>query len=475
MRTLSQTDGSHGQRIPDRGPFDSGQAHGQPDSRLTVATNFPDRKDFYALAILAGAVVLMFWKVLFTSQMLFYRDILNQSYPLARLIHEICRTGSLPYWNPYLNFGQPILANPNSLFFYPTTLLIVFLPVRLAYQLHFVLHFMLAAVGTYWLARRWKQTHVAAFFAALFFVFSGPVLSLGSFYNEVACAAWIPWALLSTDYSIAGRSIRSWVLLTLVFLMQFLAGEPFTLLATFGMCFSYALYRAGFFRRPLAPANLRVLAAFVCSGGLMVALAAVQLFPATVLLRRSIRGAIGFPFSQNTYWSLHPLQLIGVIVAGFPDPMFTASSLWTPVLNFDNKPYFPSLFLGFVPVFLAFIGCAMGRDRRRRFVGWSALVLLLLAFGRFTPLYRLALFALPILKLVRFPIKLLVPVILLAALLAGWWIDVMRRPDTSCFRKASGVLALLTVAAAGAWLLRALHGLFLSGWNCRRRGCCATP
>ncbi|HEX5410238.1 MAG TPA: hypothetical protein VFZ27_00090 [Terriglobia bacterium] len=417
------------------------------------AAPFPDRHDYYALAVLAGAVALMFWKVLFASQMLFYRDILNQSYPLARLIHQICRSGSLPYWNPYLNFGQPILANPNALVFYPTTLLIVLLPVRLAFQLHFVLHFMLAPAGTYCLARRWRQSHLAAFFAALFFTFSGPVLSLGSFYNEAACAAWIPWALLATDRAVAGRSIRRWLLLTLIFLMQFLAGEPFTLLATFGLCFAYALFQAGFFRRPLARANLRVLATFICSGGLMTALAAVQLLPAMVLLRRSLRGSIGFPFSQNTYWSLHPLQLISTFVAGFPDPMFTASSLWTPVLNFNNKPYFPSLFLGFVPLFLALIGLVLGRDRRRPFAGWAALALLLLAFGRFTPLYGLALAVLPILKLVRFPIKLLVLVMLLVALLAGWGIDVMHQPGPLRSRKTTGVFALMVVAAAAAWLV----------------------
>ncbi len=429
----------------------------KPAATETTHANapFPDRKDYYALAILAAAVALMFYKILFTSQMLFYRDILNQSYPLAHLIHQICRGGSLPYWNPYLNFGQPILENPNALVFYPTTLLIVLLPVRIAFQLHFVLHFTLAAVGAYWLARRWGQSHLAGFFAALFFVFSGPVLSLGSFYNEVACAAWIPWALLTTDRALAGRSIRRWLLLALVFLMQFLAGEPFTLLATFGLCFAYGLFQAGFFRHPLARKNLRVFVAFVLTGGLMTALAAVQLFPATVLLRRSLRGAIGFPFSQNTYWSLHPLQLIGTFVAGFPDPMFTATSLWTPVLNFENKPYFPSLFLGFVPLVLAFIGCALGRDRRRRFAGWGALVLLLLAFGRFTPLYRLALFAIPFLKLVRFPIKLLVPVTLLVALLAGWGIDSARwgRPEEWRSGRATGVLAALTVAAATAWLV----------------------
>jgi hypothetical protein len=429
---------------------------GPQDRRSTLQETlapFPDRRDYYALAILAAAVALMFWKVLFASRMLFYRDILNQSYPLARLVHQICRSGSLPWWNPYLNFGQPILENPNALSFYPTTLLIVLLPVRLAFQLHFVLHFLLGAAGTSCLARRWRQSHLAAFFAALFFVFSGPVLSLGSFYNEAACAAWIPWALLATDRALAGRSIRRWLLLALVFLMQFLAGEPFTLLATFGLCFAYALFQAGFFRRPFDRGILRVLAAFVATGAVMTALAAVQLLPATVLLRGSLRGAIGFPFSQNTYWSLQPLQLVGTFVAGFPDPMFTAQSLWTPVLNFDNKPFFPSLFLGIVPLVLAFIGCNMGRDRRRRFAGWAALAGLLLAFGRFTPLYRLALLAVPALKLVRFPIKLLVPVVLLVALLAGWGIDTMRQSVGWPSRKAARVLALLVFAAAAAWIV----------------------
>ena len=442
-----------GQGTSDHAHPETGQTEGQVSKCLPASAGFPDRKDKYALILLTAAVAMMFWQPLFTSRMLFYRDILNQSYPLARLIHEICRKGFLPYWNPYLNFGQPILENPNSLFFYPTTLLIVLLPVDFAFKLHFVLHFLLATAGAYWLARRWRQSHLAAFFAALFFVFSGPVLSLGSFYNEVACAAWIPWALLLTDYAIEGSSIRPWLWLTLVFLMQFLAGEPFTLLAAFGLCFAYALYRAGFFRRPLQRVNLQVLFAFVCSGGLMTALAAAQLVPATVLLRDSLRGAIGFPFSQNTYWSLHPLQLISTVIAGFPDPLFTSSSLWTPVLNFDNKPYFPSLFIGLVPLFLAYVGLTMGSDRRRGFAGWAVLCLVLLAFGRFTPLYKLVLFAMPILKLVRFPIKLLIPAVLLAALLAGWGIDVMREADSSRVRKANRVFAFLVIATAGVWLL----------------------
>src|SRR5690242_21752286 len=75
--------------------LDMSQTPGEPETGSTEALPFPDRRDYYALALLAAGVALMFWKVLFASRMLFYRDILNQSYPLARLIHQICRSGQI--------------------------------------------------------------------------------------------------------------------------------------------------------------------------------------------------------------------------------------------------------------------------------------------------------------------------------------------------------------------------------------------
>jgi hypothetical protein len=103
----------------------------------------------------------------------FFRDVFSYSYPHARFIREMCLAGQLPYWNPTLNFGEPILANPNFLFFYPSTLLLVALPLDLGYTLHYILHFILAGIGTYALARRWNQSRMAAFFAGFVFSFSG--------------------------------------------------------------------------------------------------------------------------------------------------------------------------------------------------------------------------------------------------------------------------------------------------------------
>lgn len=394
----------------------------------SAATESPSfiRSDFAVVSLLIVCIVAFFWKVLFTPAMYFYRDVFSYSYPHARFIQEICRLGQLPYWNPFLNFGEPVLANPNFLFFYPTTLLLIALPINLAYTLHFVLHFGLGAVGTYLLARRWSQSRAAAFFAAFVFAFSGPVLSLGNLYNHAAAAAWIPWVLLLTDRACESRSRRHWILLTFVFALQFLAAEPFTLIATFGMAIAYALFLCGNFRRPLDRANFRMIAIFIAVGGLMLALCAVQFLPALDLLSHSRRGTQGFPFSETTAWSLHPLSLIELVVPRFFGSSLEGPTLWTVVLGCRNMPYYPSLFVGFVPLFFALTGLALGSGRRRTFAAGMFLALLVLSFGRFTPVFWLAYKVFPPLALVRFPVKLLIPALLLVALLAGGGIDALR-------------------------------------------------
>ena len=417
------------------------------------------RVDWALAAILALGALGMFWKVIFTPSMLFIRDVFNYTYPSTRFIQEMCRHGALPYWNPYLNYGQPLLENPNLLFFYPYTLFIILLPIDFAYPLFYVVHFALAGVGAFLLTRRWGQSRPAAFFAGFVFAFSGPLLSLGNLYNHAACAAWMPWALLATDRVVRSRlerghpahsqerdphasgqdahapagetpalqkSIRPWILLALVFSLQFLAAEPFTLIATFGLCLAYALYIRGTSRPLASAANLRIVTGFVLAGCLMIALCAVQFLPSAELLSHSRRGAQGLRYGETSNWSFHPLLLTEMLVPDFYGPALTSPTKWNALVEDGNSPYFISVFTGFVPLFFALAGWALGDDRRRKFVAGSALIFLVLAFGHFTPVFSLAYLLVPLLTLVRFPVKLLVPVVMLVAILAGWGVDALR-------------------------------------------------
>ncbi|HEY6291681.1 MAG TPA: YfhO family protein [Terriglobia bacterium] len=420
------------------------------------------RADAAPLALLAGILILLFRRVLFAGQMFFYRDVFSYTYPRAQFIHAVARTGHLPYWNPYFSFGEPVLANPNFLFFYPTTLLIILLPVGLAYGLHYILHFGWVALGTYLLARRWEQSRTAAFFAAATFAFSGPVLSLGNLYNQAAAAAWIPWALLVTDYAVRHRSRRPWILLSVVLALQFIGAEPFTLLATVALAFAYAVFDALGTRDHLRQRIIRLVLAFAAVGLLMLGLSAVGLLPSLDILHRARRGTTGLPYGETVYWSLHPLTFLDLLLPGFFGSVFDSSTSWTYVLAGRNQPYYVSVFVGFVPIFFAWIGWSEGRDRRRNFLAVAAVILLLLACGRYTPLFAEAYLLFPPLALVRFPAKLLVPAIGLLAILAGWGVDVIRRAGDGSsggtvqwrMRTLSPLIALGSVAAL-IWVLAA--------------------
>lgn len=360
------------------------------------------RHDWIAVALLVASLVGMFWKVVFTSAMFFYRDVYNYTFPSARFIHDLCRQGFLPYWNPYLNYGQPVLANPNLLFFYPFTLLIVLLPVDIAFTMHFLVHFALAGIGVYVLARSWGQTYLGAFFAAIVFMLSGPVLSLGDLYNESACAAWIPWALLVTDRALESTRLRLWILLVVIFSFQWLAGEPLTMLATFGLCFSYAFYRCGAWGKLWSKSNFRLLAIFFLVGAGMMLLCAAQFLPASNLLSQSRRGVQGLRFRETANWAVNPFSLPEMIVPDFFGSGMAAPTGWLWLMSDSNLPYFLSVFLGFVPIFCAMAGWALGRDRRRDFVAGATGVFLLLSFGHFTPVFALAYLLFPPLTVLRY-------------------------------------------------------------------------
>jgi hypothetical protein len=122
-----------------------------------------------------------------------------------------------------------------------------------------------------------------------------------------------------------------------------------------------------------------------------------------------------------------------MLVPDFYGPALISPTSWNALADDGSAPYFISVFMGFVPLFFALAGWAFGRDRRRNFVAGAAILILLLSFGHFTPLFSLAYLLVPLLCLVRFPVKLLVPFVMLVAVLAGWGLDALRG-EAACWQ-----------------------------------------
>ncbi len=197
--------------------------------------------DFIASSLLVVLGVLFFADVLFTSKNFYFRDILNFHYPLRRVLIDSYARGEWPLWNPYVYLGQPMLANPNYMAFYPSNLFHLFLPFNYAFKLHFVIHPILASLGIYFLQRRLSLPPIACFGGAVVYAFSGIVLSFLNLYNfvpSVALLPWIGWALLN---ALQKRSSGPVLLFGVLLALQILSFDLFIALCDLLLLVALAL------------------------------------------------------------------------------------------------------------------------------------------------------------------------------------------------------------------------------------------
>jgi hypothetical protein len=84
--------------------------------------------------------------------------------------------GRLPMWNPHTFSGSAFLANPQTQVFYPSSILYLWLSQPTALLVELTLHLLLAAAGTFALARHsYGISRGSAVFAALAYCLSGTV------------------------------------------------------------------------------------------------------------------------------------------------------------------------------------------------------------------------------------------------------------------------------------------------------------
>src|SRR5881409_3770881 len=151
-----------------------------------------NRDLWYPMLLVVGGI-LFFSDPLFSSKNFYFRDILNFHYPLVKVMIESYARGEFPLWNPYVYLGQPMLANPNHMAFYPTNLFHLFLPFNYAFKLHFIVHPLLGGLGIYFLQRRLGIVPLAALGGSVVYQFSGTVLSFLNLYNIVPVVGLMPW------------------------------------------------------------------------------------------------------------------------------------------------------------------------------------------------------------------------------------------------------------------------------------------
>ena len=364
--------------------------------------------------------------------------------PRFQLLADLWRSGQLPGWNPWFGCGSPLYGDLSFAVLYPANALVLVLEPMEALSVYLLGHMAVGYFGTYALLRDRRCGRHAAALAALAFGAGGLALGHVSTPIYVAATGWLPWCVLGfVRWSRAPGSSARLALAVLPFALTFLAGAPENCLTAAAVALMIA--------RPATGHSWPRLAARMLLLGALTALCcAALLVPALLVIAESTRAA-GLAANEASRWSLSPVQLVQLL-----SPLRVGyQGLPIEVLLSDYRPWHGSLYAGVVP----FAGLLLGlgpawRERRGVLLGMGGL--LLLALGRYTPLYPLLSELVPGLRAFRYPAKLFVPTWFLACVVAGPGLQ--RALDSPEARRALGwiLLALATInvilsGLAAAW------------------------
>ncbi len=399
-------------------------------------------------AALALVVVVAYAAPLLGGATFVGRDHLIHTLPGKQVIADAIRSGYLPEWWNGVDLGVPFAANPNHSALYPPVWLVALLPMPWSADFVLVLHVLVAGLGTTALSRRFGASPLGAMIGGAAFMLTGFTTSTVVHGGPLLTLAWMPWVLWAGDRLVAAQErrerVRRTLGLTALLGAQLLAGDPSIVIMSGLLLLAVLVCRAPQRRPALLSAAVAVVGA--------VLLAAIMLLPALSLARSSTRGS-GIEEGLATAWSMHPLRVLEwVWPSVYGDSNEPAEHLARVVANAAGPtPLAPSwalsLYVSMPIVGLAIIGWARSR-RDLRLLGIAAIVFVLLALGRYTPIYGLYRTVFLPERFVRYPEKYVGGAILLACAMAGiGWTCVAARGLSR--RGAVALAVILGVFAVG--------------------------
>lgn len=423
-------------------------------------------RDALALAFLALLTVLFFWPVFFAGYWLPRGggDLVSFLWPQYQFAAESIRSGSIPLWNPYLYSGAPFLADNQSGVLYPINLLAFLIFPPITYQVMeglVIFHLWLAGACMYAALRLWPMPDSSsigrggALLGAIAFMFNDVLITHLGNLNLIAAAAWLPLIVALFARGLAHRDARATIASGAVFAVALLAGHAqVTAITAIGLIAvgGWQFVRAGRWReraRVIGPAALALIVAF--------GLSAAQLLPSLEMTRYSLRA--GLSYEEATAYSLPPIAL---------------ASTFSPLLFGRGASDFvgtwqrvETSFVGVIPLLLAGFAFTRKRSNPAWFFAALGLIGLLIALGRYTPIYSLV-HSLPVLNGLRVPARFILLTNFSLAALAAIGFEQLRAAPRMNSRRID-LTRLKPVTVIGVLGVIGLLAAFASGGEASRQ------
>lgn len=385
-----------------------------------------------AMAVLVPYHQMLVGRVIPIPDDIFVSDLADGEFPARVEAARLVCAGEAPVWTSQLFTGCPLSCDPLSILLFST------LPPALALGWLIGLLLVVAAVGTYLLARQLGASRTGAVLAGFAYAWSGVFVCQLRHLGILGVVAWFPLALFCLEMAATGgapdpcgaRSVPvrrrlAWLTgFAAVFGMQCLAGFPQSVYISALVYGALVASRMGWLlvvpgeqslplSQRLAPVKVLALGALgaVAVGALIGMVALLPLRELGSLSDRSSAGTYEWA-TYYGYWPRNFLTFFAPYANGnIADGTYRGTSIF-----WEDYGY-----VGLVTVLLAILAVVV-RVRRFAVVFWglAALVAYGLVLGRDTPLYRMAFHLVPGLDTFRFPTRFLFVVELALAILGGF-------------------------------------------------------
>ncbi len=381
--------------------------------------------------LIGAAWIWMFWPMMTGNSVCGFRDSAYLYYPLFQWTDAKWAAGEIPLWNPYCNYGMPVVGDGSSSVFYPGKLIFFcrFLSYPSRYGIYLAMHIPIAAAGTYWLAKTFRASKPGATLAAVGYAFGGSVLFQTTNVIFLVSAAWLPFAVCCVWKMVRTRKINWAIAGGVCCALIILGGDP-------QMTYHVGLIAAGTIlleawrirkrglrraRRKLAVENLAwdfLYRGFILLTAMVVVtslLAAVQIIPTYQWSKRSertnptqpanlIQAAMNLPIDGKTGFALigepdgtidhayqfskEPWSMLELFWPNFSGKPFPVNQRWTNRFPGADRIWVPSVYMGVMVALFGVIGIRFwGRRRRNVWLSWLLFIFLIGSLGWYGPVW----------------------------------------------------------------------------------------
>jgi hypothetical protein len=401
---------------------------------------------------------IVFWPLSFCLLSL-KNDALTFYYPVRTLISDALHNGELPLWTPFINMGYPLHADLQSGAWNPITWLFALLTDYSLAAFHYEMLFYVsfAGIGFYYLCREYGADRALAFSLAFAFQFCGFLTDSVQFFTCISSACCLPFVFLFVKRTLYLYRWQDAIYAGCALFLFFTGGYPALFIITGYLVAAFVIFvllsteDKWRLARKIIPLLLLTLGAFV-----LLALPAILSFVDYLPLIK--RGA-GISLAVAEENPMHPYSLLSAI-APFAN---TANEF---VLS--SSVLMQNIYFGIIPfVFLIFLLICPGVriPKQAWFFLAGAVFFLLLSWGGFFFLHRLAYSIIPFFNSSRHPGLLRLPALFLLLLainitVKNWLLA--GRPGKTLLLKTAGALFIILLAA-GIILIAMKNGRLFSG------------